>query len=44
MIKDKYTLSIEEMGERSAWKDSKLPIYYGSTDNYVKLEDVSILE
>ena len=38
-----YTLSIEVLGEHPAWSD-KRKADYGSTDNYVMIEDVYTID
>lgn len=39
MEKDQYTLSIEVMGEHGVWTDKRKNIF-GSTDNYIRIENV----
>jgi hypothetical protein len=41
--KGKYTLSIEVLGEHGVWTDKSKKIF-GSTDDYVKIEDVWVVK
>ncbi|UGU15677.1 family 43 glycosylhydrolase [Sinomicrobium kalidii] len=41
--KDTYTLSIEVLGEHPKWSDKSLNTY-GSTDDYVRIEDVFVVK
>ncbi len=43
MIKDRYTISIEVMGEHPTWSD-KRKLDYGSTDNFVSIENVYLVK
>jgi hypothetical protein len=41
--KDSYVLSVEVLGEHPKWSDKKLTIF-GSTDDYVVIEDVFLVQ